>query len=162
MQYGNEKADSDNIRIPVTDAEGNSVAEDSTLKPHITQKPEKPLAIYFKDGEVITPVETGKEENSNDGKKTTRNSLSAYTRPKPYFTQNTPMVEEIYIREPVNANFTSGHSKIFGVPIEESAEYKTSTQSSLYKTKVSPTLPAWRNIEVSTTKNPSHFLSEGK
>ncbi|XP_063823321.1 uncharacterized protein LOC135073168 isoform X2 [Ostrinia nubilalis] len=70
VQYGNERVDSEKLRTPKTLDESNTLPDDSTLKPHITQKPEKPLAVYFKDGNGITitaSTETiAKAETLND------------------------------------------------------------------------------------------------
>ena len=54
VQYGNEKADSEKSRSPKLLKVTTTIPSDSTLKPHITQKPEKPLAVYFKEGNALT------------------------------------------------------------------------------------------------------------
>ncbi|KAL0901328.1 hypothetical protein ABMA27_006612 [Loxostege sticticalis] len=184
VQYGNERADSEKLRTPKILEGTNTLPDDSTLKPHITQKPEKPLEIYFKDGNGITTAITetiAKAETLNDftnyGEKyTSKNieqpSLKPFVpaikeRPVPQ-TNKVKSVPQVYEKEPdippeiqefyhrrpsnVDVNFTSGHSKLFGISIEDAEKMRSTTQSSAYNTRVSPTLPTWRDGDDSTTK----------
>ncbi|XP_045777685.1 uncharacterized protein LOC123875724 isoform X1 [Maniola jurtina] len=189
VQYGNERVDSDKTRSPKLLKDTTTVTSDSTLKPHITQKPEKPLAIYFKDGNGVTATSTeavpvtenfANAETSNDInaylKQQTRKGsstksevqinevpstpLPVYERPK-HIKQNhnaerilPPEIQEFYDRPVIDndVKFTSGHSKLFGISIEDAENMKATTQNSLYNTRVSPTLPTWRNREDATTK----------
>ncbi|XP_030025179.2 uncharacterized protein LOC115443766 isoform X1 [Manduca sexta] len=194
VQYGNEKADSEKLRTPKI-LEGTDVLpEDSTLKPHITQKPEKPLEIIFKDGaitttttETINRAETVNEFTNFEEKITTKKISEPLLKLHPSFYKDysapvpkgpqvvniredviplpdlPPEVQEFYIRRPVNvdANFTSGHSKLFGISIEDAEKMRSTTQSSLYNTRVSPTLPTWRDGDDTTTKKyPTNFNLE--
>ncbi|CAH0405251.1 unnamed protein product [Chilo suppressalis] len=186
VQYGNEKADSDKLRNAKMIEESNDVPDDSTLKPHITQKPEKPLQIFFKDGNGVTTTTSTetivKAETLNDltnyGEKfTTKRTGSPAFKPQPpayrqYYVfsdisrKTTPQVyqhdpevpsknQEFYPpRRPANVDisFTSGHSKLFGISIEDAEKMKSTTQTSTYNTRVSPTLPTWRDGDDSTTK----------
>lgn len=115
---------------------------------------------------------------------TVKTHPSAYKdfNPKVYKTHSTPErhepaahnfggvgvpmeIQEYYGRRPVtfDLNFTSGHSKFFGVSIEDAEKIKSTTQSSLYNTRVSPTLPTWRDRDDATTKKyPTNTYSEGK
>ncbi|OWR42361.1 hypothetical protein KGM_215769 [Danaus plexippus plexippus] len=173
VQYGNEKADSDKARMSKVLKEPE---DESTLKPHITQKPEKPLAIYFKDANSITTstdagliAETFTDaESSNDiaiflkkqpNKLADQNKLHQ-TNPS-LFNKNdiktrfvAPEVSEYYARPAANSEvkFTSGHSKFFGISIEDAQNMKSTTQNSLYNTRVSPTLPTWKDRGDATTK----------
>ncbi|XP_026739156.1 uncharacterized protein LOC113502003 isoform X3 [Trichoplusia ni] len=198
VQYGNEKADADKLRTPKVLED--VVTNDSTLKPHITQKPEKPLAVFFKDAqgttttaatEAITRAETVNNLNTYEKQKptvkkvedaTVKTHPSAYKdfNPKVYKTHSTPErhepaahnfggvgvpmeIKEYYGRRPatLDLNFTSGHSKFFGVSIEDAEKIKSTTQSSLYNTRVSPTLPTWRDRDDATTKKyPTNTYSE--
>ncbi|XP_023946895.1 uncharacterized protein LOC112052160 isoform X2 [Bicyclus anynana] len=190
VQYGNERVDSDKTRSPKILKDVTTVTSDSTLKPHITQKPEKPLAVYFKDGDGVTTTSTesvpivetfANAETSNDINaylKTQKNG-SPSTQPeikfnevptstvstlpeseKKYVKQNfnagpsfPPELQEFYDQPIVNSGkFTSGHSKLFGISIEDAENMKSTTQNSLYNTRVSPTLPTWRNRDDFTTK----------
>lgn len=197
VQYGNEKADTDKVRTPKLLEDGDT--NDSTLKPHITQKPEKPLAIYFKDSseatstttETITRAETINDFTNYDQKQTNKkvevlpvkthpSAFKEYTQkeyqPHPQHIEQHPVeyhqepqapleVHEFYSRRPANidANFTSGHSKLFGISIEDAEKMQPTTQSSLYNTRVSPTLPTWRDRDDTTTKKyPTNTYSEGK
>ncbi|KAJ8736176.1 hypothetical protein PYW08_006832 [Mythimna loreyi] len=181
VQYGNEKADTDNLRTAkVLD---NVDTDDSTLKPHITQKPEKPLAIYFKNfsaatTEVITRAETINDFINYDHKQLTNKNVQYAQKDKSQIhtgrveqhdhhnheaDRNVPIdVQEFYVRRPSeDLSFTSGHSKLFGISIEDAEKMKSTTQSSLYNTRVSPTLPTWRDEDDSTTKKyPSNIYSE--
>ncbi|KAL4716856.1 hypothetical protein ACJJTC_012667 [Scirpophaga incertulas] len=182
VQYGNEKADSDKQRNPKKLDETNNVAADTTLKPHITQKPEKPLAIFVhNDGDITTSTETiVKAETLNDltnfGEKIITTKMErpvtkspAYKTPttslplykellNPEVIENEPKIvpeiQKFFNSHPaiVDVNFTSGHSKLFGISIEEAEKMRSTTQSSTYNTRVSPTLPTWRDRDDSTTK----------
>ncbi|CAK1540189.1 unnamed protein product [Leptosia nina] len=72
-----------------------------------------------------------------------------------------PDIREYYGRPDLQSNvkFTSGHSKLFGISIEDAERSRSTTQSSLYNTRVSPTLPTWRDRD-ETTKNPINSLSD--
>lgn len=198
VQYGNEKADSNNLRTPkqFEEFDDNDDATDSTSKPHITQKPEKPIEVYFNEAlspttEVINRAETINDftthEHKQDYKQVTNKFVEPpasvklhqsthkehkeHTQPILYTRerdrdQRVPLeVEEYYSRRPNtdDVNFTSGHSKLFGISIEDAEKMKSTTQSSLYNTRVSPTLPTWRDGDDTTTKKyPSNVYSEGK
>lgn len=167
--------------------------QDSTLKPHITQKPEKPLAVYFKEGnaettttlETITRAETINDfKNYGEDKQTTKiieeisesygsinKEPSFNLKPlnvKQYLVTEPAIpsqVQEFYSHQPVNVNvnFSSGHSNLFGISIEDAEKMKSTTQSSLYSTRVSPTLPTWRDGDDTTTKKYSVNVNyEGK
>ncbi|XP_063357924.1 uncharacterized protein LOC134647504 [Cydia amplana] len=179
VQYGNENADTENLRSPKVLHEINQLPADSTLKPHITQKPEKPLAIYFKDGEGVTTTTTTTTTSTKDAiseamvnnlytihsDKITPQKVDdlAYKPllgllPWPIKTANLrpvlpPEMQEFYIQGPAKTNFTSGHSKLFGIGIEDAEKMQSTTQSSVYNTRVSPTLPTWRDRDDTTTKN---------
>lgn len=181
VQYGNEKADKDNLRSGKKIDDRNSV---TTVKPHITQKPEKPLAIYFKDAvtapahtETITRAETvndflfnEKQTTQSIEEQTGRHAIG-YKKPvqqsevsdKMFAAEPElpPELQEFYNRQP--ANFTSGHSKFFGIGIEDAEKMHSTTQSSLYNTRVSPTLPTWRDGDDTTTKKyPVNANYDGK
>ncbi|XP_022822127.1 uncharacterized protein LOC111353366 [Spodoptera litura] len=189
VQYGNEKADSNSLRTPkqfeVYDE--NDDGNDSTLKPHITQKPEKPVEVYFNEAlttttEVINRAETINDFTTHEHKQVTNKLVAPsasvkmhqsthkeYTQPILYNRerdrdQRVPLeVQEFYSRRPNtdDVNFTSGHSKLFGISIEDAEKMKSTTQSSLYNTRVSPTLPTWRDGDDTTTKKyPSNAYSE--
>ncbi|XP_041975463.1 atrial natriuretic peptide-converting enzyme-like isoform X2 [Aricia agestis] len=175
IQYGNEKADLDKLRAPkYLDETRNTVPSESTLKPHITQKPEKPLAIYFQDGSAM-PSSTEPVTVSDFADAESSNGLSGFVDRDPsgnakrepleiiynirsranekFASSEPPIVEEFYSRPLAkDVKFTSGHSKVFGLSIEEAEHMKSTTQHSLYNTRVSPTLPTWRNIKEPTTK----------
>ncbi|XP_049874730.1 uncharacterized protein LOC126372849 isoform X2 [Pectinophora gossypiella] len=169
VQYGNEKADKDKGRTPKILDNTNKLHEDSTLKPHITQKPEKPLAIYFKDAvttvlnsETFTKAESSNDYTAYEKSKSDEepSSADAEEKPKPYPVLDAavpPEVQEFYGHRPADAgtgvHFTSGHSKYFGIGIEDAEKMRSTTQSSIYNTRVSPTLPTWRDNHESTTKN---------
>ncbi|CAG4954491.1 unnamed protein product [Colias eurytheme] len=200
VQYGNDEVD--NLRKPKILEETSSIPEDSTLRPHITQKPEKPLAIYFKDVDAVststervtteiikkaesTNISPTSKINDDFEENYTTNSI-AQTTTRPYYvpiheTQQpnvyNPQIHEThrlvpkvpigtkeYYGQPVvnsDVKFTSGHSKLFGISIEDAAKMKATTQSSLYNTRVSPTLPTWRDRDDTTTKNyPINALSD--
>lgn len=172
VQYGNERADTEKIRTPKQMTEDNTVLPlDSTLKPHITQHPEKPLAIYLNE-DVTTSIEN-----------LTHDESSLYTRPKitesreeeaeiqtvnyevtqsnkikQVATESAPVRRKEHYNQlystNVNMNFTSGHSKVFGIGMEDAASLKPTTQSTVYNTKVSPTLPVWRDGDSTTLKYP--------
>lgn len=193
VQYGNEKADAGKPRNPKL-IDQTTMGDESTLKPHITQSPEKPLAIYFDEGKVVaatTPETITRVESSNDvllydEKQTTKSaegtSSKAYspvykdtslyirnenTNPRQRSTESelTQELHNYYQLAPLNPDnrFTSGHSKFFGISIEDAAKMKSTTQSSLYNTRVSPTLPTWRDKIDSTTKNyPLNVNLDGK
>lgn len=187
VQYGNERADSDQLRTPkVLDDDS---LPNSTVKPHITHKPEKPLAVLFKESneistETITRAETI-NEFANDGNKQTTKKVDdglikilghkehSNLKIKPLTVKQylvteprTPLeIQELHNRQPakVDFNFTSGHSKLFGISIEDAERMKSTTQSSVYNTRVSPTLPTWRDGDDSTTKKyPVNVNFEGK
>lgn len=198
VQYGNEKADSDKLRTAKLLEETNTLPEDSTLKPHITQKPEKPLEIYFKDGNGLTTLSASetiaKAETLNDytnyGDKYNAKEVEeprikphahtpVYKDQSPQSNQDRtppytgyekepnipPEIQEFYQRRPANVdvNFTSGHSKLFGISIEDAEKMRSTTQSSAYNTRVSPTLPTWRDGDDSTTKKyPVNVNYDGK
>lgn len=62
-----------------------------------------------------------------------------------------------------NVNFTSGHSKLFGISIEDAEHMRSTTQSALYNTKVSPTLPMWRDgDDVTTNRYPVNYATDSK
>lgn len=170
VQYGNEKADLSKIRSPKTIVEQtDKQPEDSTLKPHITQKPEKPLAIYFKDGAEIITTSTSTEtfinaETSNDF--TNYQSKAAAVKDQqhtlPVNNNDNLKISIINKLESIvdsgakqyvdpDIKFTSGHSKLFGISIEDAEKLKSTTASSLYNTRVSPTLPVWRDVDDTTT-----------
>ncbi|XP_063395488.1 uncharacterized protein LOC134680308 [Cydia fagiglandana] len=179
VQYGNENADTENLRSSkVLHKIINQLPADSTLKPHITQKPEKPLAIYFKDGEGVTTTTTTTTTSTEDASQALVNNLYtihndkitpqkeddlAYKSvlgllPWPVKAANLrpvlpPEMQEFYIQGPAKTNFTSGHSKLFGIGIEDAEKMQSTTQSSVYNTRVSPTLPTWRDRDDMTTKN---------
>ncbi|XP_063548407.1 uncharacterized protein LOC134755759 isoform X3 [Cydia strobilella] len=173
VQYGNENADTENLRSPKVLHKINQLPADSTLKPRITQKPEKPLAIYFKDGEGVTTTTTTTTTNTEDASEAMVNNLYtihsdkiddiAYKPllgllPWPVKTASLgpvlpPEMQEFYIQGPAKTNFTSGHSKFFGIGIEDAEKMQSTTQSSVYNTRVSPTLPTWRDRDDTTTKN---------
>lgn len=180
VQYGNEKADTDKLRSGKKIDGLNRV---TTVKPHITQKPEKPLAIYFKDAvtapartETITRAETvndflfEEKQTTNTVEEQTGHYQTGYKKPvednvreKIYDAEPElpPEVQEYYNRPSVN--FTSGHSKLFGIGIEDAGKMHSTTQSSLYNTRVSPTLPTWRDGDDSTTKKyPVNANYDGK
>lgn len=192
VQYGNEKADTEKRTPKLLESPSS---DDSTLKPHITQKPEKPLAIYFNDAtaattETITRSETLNDFTNYDQKQTNKKveevlvktHPSAYKEyvvpaPKDYIieTEEAPRPQgfnpalayppEEYFSRPsnVDVNFTSGHSKLFGISIEDAEKMKSTTQSALYNTRVSPTLPTWRDGDDTTTKKyPTNIYSDGK
>lgn len=192
VQYGNERTDTDKLRTPkLLDT---TISDDSTLKPHITQKPEKPLAVYFKDlneattttVETISRAETMNDFTNHANKQTTKKiDLSIKSRPIAYKDSSVPLVKPLNIKqylvtEPENldeekeffsplpsgnieTNFTSGHSMLFGISIEDAEKMKSTTQSSTYNTRVSPTLPTWRDGDDSTTKHyPVNLNTEGK
>lgn len=78
-----------------------------------------------------------------------------------------PEVREYYGKPITNGNikFTSGHSMLFGISIEDAANMKSTTQNSLYNTRVSPTLPTWRDRDEATTKKypvNSHYDGKSK
>ncbi|XP_059050995.1 uncharacterized protein LOC131845868 isoform X2 [Achroia grisella] len=187
VQYGNERADTEKLRTSKLLEESNKLPEDSTLKPHITQKPEKPLAIYFKEGTAVSSANTEtifKAETINDfsnyGEKYSTRTIESPVKPYVPFNKEPIIVsvpeqvekqvnvqqeytrkpeipievQEFYSRQPTNldVNFTSGHSKLFGISIEDAEKMKSTTQSSLYNTRVSPTLPTWRDKDDATTK----------
>lgn len=182
VQYGNEKADTDNLRTAkvLDDAD----TDDSTLKPHITQKPEKPLAIYFKNGSAatteVTRAETINDFINYDHKQVTNKNVEYTPKDRTYGPtgyiitrsdteqrndRHVPVeVQEFYDRRPnQDISFTSGHSKLFGISIEDAEKMQSTTQSSLYNTRVSPTLPTWRDGDDTTTKKyPANIYSEGK
>lgn len=203
VQYGNERVDSEKTRSPKVLKEPTTIYSDSTLKPHITQKPEKPLAVYFKDGNGVTTTTTesvpvtetfANAETSNDInayiKQEIRKNGSASTQPelqmnKVPSTNSPPPVNERseFVKQNYNAEanlppevleffgrpivdsdvkFTSGHSKLFGISIEDAENMKSTTQNSLYNTRVSPTLPTWRNIDATTKKYPINGIYDGK
>lgn len=63
----------------------------------------------------------------------------------------------------IDVSFTSGHSKLFGISIEDAEKMKSTTQSALYNTRVSPTLPTWREKDDTTTKYyPTNVYSDGE
>nr|XP_037867224.1 uncharacterized protein LOC101747221 isoform X2 [Bombyx mori] len=179
VQYGNERVDKDKLRTPKVINETNTFHEDSTLKPHITQKPEKPLEVYFRDvtaipttTESIFRAETVNDFTNYEEKQTTKKIEEASSKHRPsLYKQNfvqlpngvqdveasseIPLeVQEYYGEQPVksNVNFTSGHSKLFGISMEDAEKIKSTTQSSVYNTRVSPTLPTWRDGDDATTK----------
>ncbi|CAG4977941.1 unnamed protein product [Parnassius apollo] len=184
VQYGNEKPDTEKLRTPKLIENSHTKVDESTLKPHITQSPEKPLAIYFDEGKVVaaaTETITRAESNNDvlhyDEKQTTKGveeetniayspiykDSSLYIRKGDgKFKQQSiepelpPEINNYYHLSPVvnpTNRFTSGHSKLFGISIEDAEKMKSTTQSSLYNTRVSPTLPTWRDRIDSTTKN---------
>ncbi|XP_073957691.1 uncharacterized protein isoform X2 [Choristoneura fumiferana] len=179
VQYGNENADTGNPRSPKAYHEANAVPVDSTLKPHITQKPEKPLAVYFKDGEGVTTTTTESVSSTKtvddgalyDNTQTTNGNGDLPVKPYPGLVPwpEDKMKSVVYGAEPIllpelqeyqkyvstkktNVNFTSGHSNLFGISLEEAENMQFTTQSSTYNTRVSPTLPTWRDGDDTTTK----------
>ncbi|XP_031769173.2 uncharacterized protein LOC113518285 isoform X2 [Galleria mellonella] len=200
VQYGNERADTEKLRTAKLLEETNTLPEDSTLKPHITQKPEKPLAIYFKEGTAATSASTEtifKAETINDfsnyGEKYSTKTNESPVKPYvPFYKEplivrvpeygeqhnmgNTHQqyvkepeipieVQEVYSHQPMNldVNFTSGHSKLFGISIEDAEKMKSTTQSSLYNTRVSPTLPTWRDKDdITTKKYPINVIADAQ
>lgn len=190
VQYGNERADADKLRTPKVLDASSTLSDDSTLKPHITQKPEKPLSVYFKEAtststETITRAETVNEFANYGDKQTTKkveistkSDLAFKDHRVPILKVKPLNIQQYLVTEPeippadqefyrvsakVNANFTSGHSKLFGISIEDAEKMKSTTQSSLYNTRVSPTLPTWRDGDDTTTKHyPANVNNEGK
>lgn len=189
VQYGNEKADSDKLRTAKVLKEAQ-LPQDSTTKPHITQKPEKPLAVYFKEGnavttttETITRAETI-NEFTNYGDKQTTNKFEEVPKRHGIINKEPPLkvkplnmkqylvtepaeisseAPEFYGQQPVNVKITSGHSNLFGISIEDAEKMRSTTQNSLYNTRVSPTLPTWRDRDDTTTKKyPVNVNYEGK
>lgn len=183
VQYGNEKADSEKSRTPKILDDSNAVG-DSTLKPHITHRPEKPLAIYFKDTiaatETITRAETVNDFTNFDENLTTKEAeepprryASEYKKPtslqpNQQFDEESdiqPEFEEFFPQQPakVDVPITSGHSKFFGIGMEDAEKMTSTTQNSIYNTRVSPTLPTWRDGDDTTTKKyPVNINNEGK
>lgn len=204
VQYGNERADTEK-RTPKLLGD---TLNDSTLKPHITQKPEKPLAIYFKEvneeatttTETITRAETindlanynQKQINKIKVQYPVKTHISAHNEfvappAKEYVVVPTAedYIAQTEHKEPKNdfnselsypteaqdfndhppaaddIHFTSGHSKLFGISIEDAQRLKSTTQSAIYHTRVSPTLPTWRDRDYSTTnKYPTNIYSD--
>ncbi|CAH2236391.1 uncharacterized protein LOC120631360 [Pararge aegeria] len=190
VQYGNDRVDTDKTRTPKILKDATTVSSDSTIKPHITQKPEKPLAVYFKDGDGVTTTSANAVPTAeNIANAETSNDITAYVKQQSkkngspeiqinevpsstisslhdsdkamYAKQNNnaepklpPELQEFYDRPVIDSNgkFTSGHSKLFGISIEDAENMKSTTQNSVYNTRVSPTLPTWRNRDDSTTK----------
>ncbi|KPI95015.1 Sortilin-related receptor [Papilio xuthus] len=180
VQYGNERVDNEKMRSPkLIDTVMNS--DESTLKPHITQSPERPLAIYFDEGKVAASTETITRAESNNDilhydekelPKTTEESTSkpyspvykdssmyirkehSNSKQRPTEPDLTQALHDYYRLTPINNDnrFTSGHSKLFGISMEDAQSMKSTTQSTLYNTRVSPTLPTWRDNADSTTK----------
>lgn len=191
VQYGNEKADSDKLRTAKA-LDEVQLSQDSTIKPHITQKPEKPLAVYFKEGnaettttrEAITRAETINEFTNYGNKQTTKiveelPKRYGFVYKEPFLKVKPLNVKQYLVTEPetssegqeyygsqpvnVNVNFTSGHSNLFGISIEDAEKMRSTTQNSLYNTRVSPTLPTWRDRDDTTTKKyPVNVNYEGK
>ncbi|KOB73623.1 Uncharacterized protein OBRU01_10394 [Operophtera brumata] len=191
VQYGNEKADSEKLRTAKTFKKVSVFPQDSTVKPHITQKPEKPLAVYFSEGnaettttsETITRAETINEFTNYGGDKPTTQIIEEVSKSygtinkdpstKPFNVKQylvtepkiPQQVQKFYSQQPlnVNVNFSSGHSNLFGISIEDAETMKATTQNSLYSTRVSPTLPTWRDGDDTTTKKYSVNVNyEGK
>lgn len=194
VQYGNENADTNKLRSSKL-LEKGVPAQDSTVKPHITQKPEKPLSVYFKRASTSTIRSTSTSTTISPTTETiinteTASDYSANERedeiPRYYASQpprryspeepRHPAVEDLepdlppeilqYNSSPGRNgefNFTSGHSKFFGIGIEDAEKMKSTTQSSLYNTRVSPTLPTWRDGDDTTTKKyPINTNADGK
>ncbi|KAJ2948118.1 hypothetical protein O0L34_g9918 [Tuta absoluta] len=180
VQYGNEETDKEKQRAAFENK--NKLPEETTLKPHITQKPEKPLAIYFKDAVPghLYPETINRAETVNDFNPYEKVKIVEQTKRKPDSTKNFPENSKGYpsstrryptqhkVKEGIqllpfipqgafipvnNEKFTSGHSKIFGLGIEDIEKMQSTTQSSAYNTRVSPTLPTWRDRDDTTTKN---------
>lgn len=174
VQYGNERADSKGRTSKVFIGQPDKQPEDSTLKPHITQKPEKPLAIYFKDGAgLTTSTETiVNAESSNidyQGKSAvSKEQINSYTGVNNINNKDnnekTKILVEIHdinnLPLKPNVHFTSGHSKLFGISIEDAEKLKSTTQSSIYNTRVSPTLPVLHDLDDTTTTYPVIINSE--
>ncbi|XP_026320364.1 uncharacterized protein LOC113230561 isoform X4 [Hyposmocoma kahamanoa] len=183
VQYGNENADTNKLRSPKLLEKIIVPAHDSTVKPHITLKPEKPLSVYFKrvststirstnasttspSTETITITETTSDYSVDNRE----DEIPIYYASQPprrhtpeeprYPADEDPESDYTadilpYNNSPaknVEFNFTSGHSKFFGIGIEDAEKMKSTTQSSLYNTRVSPTLPTWRDGDDTTTK----------
>lgn len=195
VQYGNENADTNILRSPKLLEKIIESARDSTVKPHITQKPEKPLSVYFKRVSTSTIRNTNASTTNSPSTDTVTNTetTSDYSAdetedeiPRYYASQSPrrytpeepryPAVEDLESDLPADIlqynnaaaktfefNFTSGHSKFFGIGIEDAEKMKSTTQSSLYNTRVSPTLPTWRDGDDSTTKKyPINTNADGK
>lgn len=191
VQYGNENADTNKLRSPKLLEKITETPDDSTVKPHITQKPEKPLSVYFKrvststirstntsttispSTETITNTETTSDYSVNEREDEVPRYYASLP-PRPYITEELrhQAAEDLEpdlppeIHSParnVELNFTSGHSKFFGIGIEDAEKMKSTTQSSLYNTRVSPTLPTWRDRDDTTTKKyPINTNADGK
>lgn len=195
VQYGNENADTSKLRSAKL-LEKSVAAQDSTVKPHITQKPEKPLSVYFKrvststirstnasttirpNTETIINTETTSDYSVNEREEDEIPRYYASLPPRRYTPEEPkhPAAEDLesdlpaeilqYNNAParnVEFNFTSGHSKFFGIGIEDAEKMKSTTQSSLYNTRVSPTLPTWRDGDDTTTKKyPINTNADGK
>ncbi|CAB3240988.1 unnamed protein product [Arctia plantaginis] len=197
VQYGNEKADSEKRTAKALD---DLTLDDSTLKPHITQKPEKPLAIYFKENDDVTSATTEtisrkettikyfnydqNQANKNVEEYSENTDPSIYqgyiaSEPKDlipvteqdiYRNDETNPESEYSAKERnilnrplpgIDVSFTSGHSKLFGISIEDAEKMQSTTQSALYNTRVSPTLPTWREKDDATTKYyPTNIYSD--
>lgn len=177
VQYGNENADTNKLRSPKLLEKIIVPAPDSTVKPHITQKPEKPLSVYFKRVSTSTIRSTNASTTSTETIRNseTTNDYSVDTKEEDeipiYYVSQPPrrhtsedprqttaddlesdFLEDFLPSRNVEFNFTSGHSKFFGIGIEDAEKMKSTTQSSLYNTRVSPTLPTWRDGDDTTTK----------
>lgn len=172
VQYGNERADTEKGRASnVLTSQSDKQPEDSTLKPHITQKPEKPLAIYFKNGAGLTTTST---ETFLDAE--TSNDFIGHGKPIPPKTNTENLATDYSVNVNLDENnkkleigtldashrFTSGHSNLFGISIEDAEKLKSTTQSSVYNTRVSPTLPVWREGDTTTNKYPLTINADGK
>ncbi|GBP11047.1 Very low-density lipoprotein receptor [Eumeta japonica] len=180
IQYGNEKADDEKRRTPklflseVLDPDDTS---ENPSKPHITQKPEKPLAIYFQHDEnlgsreVINLSDNLNETNENnfeekivenDGNR--NNYLDPNSLKKDHYQILPKTSNEAEVQSPVKADvkFTSGHSKLFGISIEDAAKMQSTTPNSVYNTRVSPTLPVLRDLEDATAKYPMNVNNDGQ
>lgn len=198
VQYGNENADTNKLRSPKLLEKIIVPVLDSTVKPHITQKPEKPLSVYFKRGptsttststirstststtvspstQTITNSETTPDDEREEDEIPTYYSSHPprrYTSEEPKHPgiedseSDLPAEIQHYYKSPASHiafNFTSGHSKFFGIGIEDAEKMKSTTQSSLYNTRVSPTLPTWRDRDDTTTKKyPINTNFDGK
>lgn len=181
VQYGNEKADSETFRTGKVLEQVNTL-QDSTSKPHITQKPEKPLEVFFReiDEESTTNIdyinraETINEYTNYGDKQPARVGSKNYGYYSDVAYKAKPINNKQYLSEPVanseviysppeKVNFTSGHSNLFGISIEDAEKMRGTTQSSLYNTRVSPTLPTWRDRDDTTTKKyPVNVNNDGK
>lgn len=140
VQYGNEHEDAaSNEKRNPKKAIGVHPVTDIYDDKFLTNT----FAIFYnKDGIESTPSGSEESVEKDDDK----------------FNGERPDISEPSIDKGAQAmqsipRFTSGHQNSFGIPIEEAANLRSTTQSSVYNTRVSPTLPSMvgRNKVRSTT-----------